>query len=614
MVLLGLLAMLPAHLAFYFERYMLLSAPAAAASRSQKLPLHQPAPTWELQSYLARQRAAPQQQQQQTGTQPTIAQQQRQHGQVDWIKPGSGLQQQQQLPIKQPPQQQQQEQPHDRAAGRSWRELYWLVWGHVVVLYCQRCCCHFPARLLHHCHYHTLPAVFESIAAPGQYPCCGAQAWQPSRSGGAAASALQGCSSRDHEAYLPAGPAAAEGVGGGLPGRATAGVTAAADAAGRGLSPKRGATGGSASPGGDVGGKGAAQQQGAQGGVTGVDAGRALQLLQLFGPLITTAAPVILQQQQYEQQQQEQPQQGTAPVLPLLVKMVNRGAAAGAAGSRAAESPPAAAGTACCGTAGGGNNSSSRSRPSSVQHLPPISSPRQLMQGEHGDNALPGGGKQRQGQQQQQREFNLDAAAAAAVAAATRASGGQYSSGMAQQHSGNGRRPMTAGSGDGEDSGGSSSASRADSQDSDAVRSDAQSSRRSRQSSAGQDSEDDISSRRSSSSGDGGSQRASQEGLQGLPLGFEGGGASQAGVEGSDGGFEGDDDLTLSAGAGSTPLSSVMGAVRAAAEARTKGMGAFGSSGAGAAAGGSSSAGLLLQGQRSAPLAETFSAGGKRCV
>jgi hypothetical protein len=58
----------------------------------------------------------------------------------------------------------------------------------------------------------------------------------------------------------------------------------------------------------------------------------------------------------------------------------------------------------------------------------------------------------------------------------------------------------------------------------------------------------------------------------------------------------------------------VMGAVRAAAEARTKGMGAFGSSGAGAAAGGSSSAGLLLQGQRSAPLAETFSAGGKRCV
>jgi hypothetical protein len=128
MVLLGLLAMLPAHLAFHFEWYMLLSAPAAAAaaaaSRSQKLPLHQPDPTWELQSYLARQRAAPQQQQQQTGTQPTIAQQRRQHGQVDWIKPGSGLQQQQQLPIKQPPQQQQQEQPHDQAAGRSWQELY----------------------------------------------------------------------------------------------------------------------------------------------------------------------------------------------------------------------------------------------------------------------------------------------------------------------------------------------------------------------------------------------------------------------------------------------------------------------------------------------------------
>lgn len=65
----------------------------------------------------------------------------------------------------------------------------------------------------------------------------------------------------------------------------------------------------------------------------------------------------------------------------------------------------------------------------------------------------------------------------------------------------------------------------------------------------------------------------------------------------------------MTGGAHGTPLSSVMGAVRAAAEAR--GRRGFGSPG-GSSSGGSIAA-VRLQAQMGAPLAETFSAGGRRC-
>jgi hypothetical protein len=58
-----------------------------------------------------------------------------------------------------------------------------------------------------------------------------------------------------------------------------------------------------------------------------------------------------------------------------------------------------------------------------------------------------------------------------------------------------------------------------------------------------------------------------------------------------------------------TPLSSVLGAVRAAAAARTRGGGLSSSS---TGAGGSSGAGRPVGSQVGAPLADTFSAGGRR--
>jgi hypothetical protein len=71
------------------------------------------------------------------------------------------------------------------------------------------------------------------------------------------------------------------------------------------------------------------------------------------------------------------------------------------------------------------------------------------------------------------------------------------------------------------------------------------------------------------------------------------------------------DDLRLLS-AHATPLSSVLGAVRAAADARTRGGGLGSSSSTGP--GGSSAAGRLMGSQVGAPLADTFSAGGRRCV
>lgn len=472
--------------------------------RQYKLPLHEPDQAWDLQTFLAQQRTATNKQQQKH--------------KPDQHQQPHGTQQEQAL--DQQPHEQQQE-------PSSWRELYWLVWGYVVVMYCQRCCSHFPARLLHQCSYHPLPAVFTSDEVIGQYPCCGAPAWQPGGNAAvaAAAASLQPCCSRDHDAYIPAGGSWQGQQGPQQPG-----------AVGKG--PK----GGKDAP---------------------VDPKRALQLLRLFGPVITAAAPASLQQQQQQKPlmplaaaRQPAEQKQREPALPLLVKMVNRGASAAAAAAAA----PAGSGDGLSAAAVSGSGTGSKtpgsqpaSRPSSVSPLPPIS-PRQWSAEQQQHDTRPTTSSSAQLQQGQ--SYSVPAAVAAAMAAAAAAANSPSRASLYSATTANGHTADAAGSASSSGSGSSSSSN---------------------------DSEGTSSSSGSSSEAD--------EQVEYLDI--------------DDAAADGEHEFNLLSGAHATPLSSAMGAVRAAAEARTKGVG-LSSSTAG------SSAGRMHQ--MGAPLAETFSAGGRRWV
>jgi hypothetical protein len=98
---------------------------------------------------------------------------------------------------KLPPQQQQQQQ-QTTASPTLWRDLYYLTWGHVTVLYCTACHQHFPARQYSHCSFHPLAPVFASEVDAGQYPCCSRPAWRPSL----ALAHSQGCCATEHQAAL----------------------------------------------------------------------------------------------------------------------------------------------------------------------------------------------------------------------------------------------------------------------------------------------------------------------------------------------------------------------------------------------------------------------------
>lgn len=141
------------------------------ACRLRVLPLHQADPAWRFQDFLKQQRQQARSQQQQAQ-------------QVD-------------KGHSQPPQQRHQQQ--SRTAGPApWRDLYYLTWGHVTVLYCTACHQHFPARQYSHCSFHPLAPLFASEADAGQYPCCGRPAWRP----GLAPAHCQGCCETQHQAAL----------------------------------------------------------------------------------------------------------------------------------------------------------------------------------------------------------------------------------------------------------------------------------------------------------------------------------------------------------------------------------------------------------------------------
>lgn len=134
--------------------------------RLKVLPLHQPDPSWRFQDFLQQQRRPQQQQQQQ--------------------------EQLHQLSLH-PHQQEQQ----PNISPTSWKDLFWLTWGHVIVLYCQKCNMHFPARQYNHCSYHPRAAEFANEVDPGIHPCCGRSAWQP----GVPLSDCQGCTATQHQVF-----------------------------------------------------------------------------------------------------------------------------------------------------------------------------------------------------------------------------------------------------------------------------------------------------------------------------------------------------------------------------------------------------------------------------
>lgn len=68
---------------------------------------------------------------------------------------------------------------------RSWRRVYWRLWGSCHFLYCVICETHFPVGKMKWCLYHPEaaqflgPATEGRMAGPaGRYPCCGQQAFR----------------------------------------------------------------------------------------------------------------------------------------------------------------------------------------------------------------------------------------------------------------------------------------------------------------------------------------------------------------------------------------------------------------------------------------------------
>lgn len=81
-----------------------------------------------------------------------------------------------------------------RSELRSWRKVYWRLWGDCHFLYCRQCNTHFPINQMDWCSYHPeIPQFFaneqqRSTPYPlGRYPCCSQRAYRfeaiPNREG-----------------------------------------------------------------------------------------------------------------------------------------------------------------------------------------------------------------------------------------------------------------------------------------------------------------------------------------------------------------------------------------------------------------------------------------------
>ncbi|KAH8343221.1 hypothetical protein KR059_007004 [Drosophila kikkawai] len=84
---------------------------------------------------------------------------------------------------------------------KSWRKVYWKLWGHCHYLYCCTCEAHFPVYQMHWCRYHPESPNFlgpVGAAGPaGRFSCCGQQAFRYETLPGP-----NGCQFREHSVLV----------------------------------------------------------------------------------------------------------------------------------------------------------------------------------------------------------------------------------------------------------------------------------------------------------------------------------------------------------------------------------------------------------------------------
>ncbi|XP_017840657.2 uncharacterized protein KIAA1841 homolog [Drosophila busckii] len=87
---------------------------------------------------------------------------------------------------------------------KSWRKVYWKLWGHCHYLYCCTCEVHFPVYQMNWCRFHPEPPNFLGpvtegrIAGPaGRYACCNQQAFRYETLPGP-----NGCQFREHSVLV----------------------------------------------------------------------------------------------------------------------------------------------------------------------------------------------------------------------------------------------------------------------------------------------------------------------------------------------------------------------------------------------------------------------------
>ncbi|XP_034483574.1 uncharacterized protein KIAA1841 homolog [Drosophila innubila] len=87
---------------------------------------------------------------------------------------------------------------------KSWRKVYWKLWGHCHYLYCCSCEAHFPVYQMNWCRYHPEPPNFLGpevegrMAGPaGRYACCNQQAFRYETLPGP-----NGCQFREHSVLV----------------------------------------------------------------------------------------------------------------------------------------------------------------------------------------------------------------------------------------------------------------------------------------------------------------------------------------------------------------------------------------------------------------------------
>ncbi|XP_054678495.1 SANT and BTB domain regulator of class switch recombination isoform X1 [Grus americana] len=89
---------------------------------------------------------------------------------------------------------------------KSWRDVYWRLWGTVNWLTCSRCNQSFLCTEFSHCQYHSQPVLYPGVASAlgstgtGVYPCCNQKVlrFDPT-------TLPKGCKVRDHMVDLPSG-------------------------------------------------------------------------------------------------------------------------------------------------------------------------------------------------------------------------------------------------------------------------------------------------------------------------------------------------------------------------------------------------------------------------